>query len=123
MVTKSGPTCILRRKKGCIPNNEDSVIKSDTGHTSGRSVRRRPGTEVARNGETGAGRKISQLLPQVRIPKYGGAEIVSNSADRIIMLFSNQTKVKQKDHPPDTLSLSLGLYTYIDPKDIEMHPT
>ena len=56
-------------------------MKSDTAHASSRSVRRRLGTKVPRDGKTEVGRKISKLLPQERIPKYGGAEIVSNSVD------------------------------------------
>ena len=52
-------------------------MKSDTAHASGRTVRRRLGTKVPRDGKTEVGRKISKLLPQVDIPKYGGAEIVS----------------------------------------------
>ena len=81
MVTKSGTTCILRKKKKCFPNNGDRIIKSDTAHASGRSVRRRLETEVPRDGERRVGRKISKLSPQVHIPKYEEAEIVSNSAD------------------------------------------
>ena len=87
-------------------------MKSDTAHASGRSVRRRLGTKVPRDGKTEVGRKISKLLSQVHIPKYGGGRNSVKLREATYSALLQSERAKTKVPPPERL----GLYTYIDPR-------